>query len=95
MTTPERTMARVRLLAQLVQVRQQARSTSAMGANFLLGVCVGTLMNLRRLMPKEEVAQLARQVKAEFGELWPDTNPDFIALLDQMIPQPPEGPPHE
>lgn len=82
-------------LDQLATTRAQARCTSAMGANFLLGVCTGTLMNLRRLMPKEDVAELARQVKAEFNELWPDTNPDFIALLDQILPLPHKEPPHD
>lgn len=79
-------------LQQLTDVRDEVRRTSAQGANFLLGVATGTLMDLRRLLPPEEVADLARQVKAEFGEVWPDINPDFIHLLDQMISPPKDTP---
>jgi hypothetical protein len=63
-----------------------------MGANFLLGCCTGTLMNLRHLLPHAEVAALAAQVKVEFAELWPEINPAFTHLLDQMITHPKEAP---
>jgi uncharacterized protein (DUF2267 family) len=92
MTYTDHDLAQEAMLQQLTEVRQQVRSTSAMGANFLLGVCTGTLMNLRKLLPHDEVAALAGQVKAEFAELWPDINPAFIHLLDQMITPPKEAP---
>lgn len=92
MTPDDREQARVFMLKQLQDVLTQVRSTSAMGANFLLGVSVGTLMNLRDLLPAEELAELARHARTEFAECWPDINPGFTRVLDQMISPPKEAP---
>ena len=95
MNDEDRELARAAMLQQLTEVREQVRRTSAMGANFLLGVATGTLMNLRDLLPHDEFVILVREVKVEFGEVWPDINPAFIALLDKMISHPRKGHTHD
>lgn len=79
-------MARVRLLQQLGKARKHLVRTSLGGANYLMGVCCGTLMELdeQQLIEAAVIADLARQVKDEFDTYWPGLNAGFSAILDRL-----------
>lgn len=97
MTTPERTTARVTLLRQLGNARKHIVRTSLGGANYLMGVCCGTLMELQeqQLVAPAVVADLARQVKDEFDTYWPGLNSGFSEILDRLSSPPPKDTPHD